>query len=155
MSADPALRSLPYWESLEPVLADKERPAPGEADPRRTRTEQSVWFINTAMPYFKRMHEMTVDHVHEEIQLLAIDFSTMLFETVAPMPSWRDYYLAARRRTTLTCAAAGAQLAARGGGSWVLKSPQHLEQLGPLVRVFATRLVVTPRPGVDHRRWRR
>src|SRR5450631_3843401 len=84
MSADPALRSLPYWESLEPVLADKERPAPGEADPRRTRTEQSVWFINTAMPHCKRMHEMTVDHVHEEIQLLAIDFSTMLFEPVAP-----------------------------------------------------------------------
>ena len=35
MSADPALRSLPYWESLEPVLADQRaararraRPAP-------------------------------------------------------------------------------------------------------------------------------
>ena len=27
------------------------------------------------------MHEMTTDHVHEEIQLLAIDFSTMFFET--------------------------------------------------------------------------
>ena len=39
------------------------------------------------------MHEMTVDHVHEEIQLLAIDFSTMLFETMAVMPTWRDYYL--------------------------------------------------------------
>src|SRR4029079_16546866 len=25
ISADPALRSLPYWESLEPVLADSER----------------------------------------------------------------------------------------------------------------------------------
>ena len=36
MSADPALRSLPYWESLEPVLrraraagAGRTRPAPG------------------------------------------------------------------------------------------------------------------------------
>ena len=44
------------------------------------------------MPLFKRMHEMTVDHVHEEIQLLAIDFSSMLMETVALIPSWRDYY---------------------------------------------------------------
>ncbi|HMF05197.1 MAG TPA: sulfotransferase, partial [Acidimicrobiia bacterium] len=94
MAADPALRSLPYWESLEPVLPDDQRPAPGEPDPRVARTEAALDFINSAMPYFKRMHEMTVDHVHEEIQLLAIDFSTMLFETTAAMPSWRDYYLA-------------------------------------------------------------
>ena len=46
---------------------------------------------------------MTVDHVHEEIQLLAIDFSSMLFETMAVMPTWRDYYQATtRRRTTST-----------------------------------------------------
>jgi len=30
ISADPALRSLPYWESIEPVLADSERPAGDE-----------------------------------------------------------------------------------------------------------------------------
>ena len=29
ISADPALRSLPYWESLEPVLAESETPGPG------------------------------------------------------------------------------------------------------------------------------
>ena len=33
ISADPAIRSLPYWESLEPVLAERERPAPGAARP--------------------------------------------------------------------------------------------------------------------------
>jgi hypothetical protein len=94
MAADPALRSLPYWESLEPVLPESERPAPGEPDPRIARTAVALDFVNTSMPYFKRMHEMTVDHVHEEIQLLAIDFSTMLFETTSAMPTWRDYYLA-------------------------------------------------------------
>ncbi len=98
MSADPALRSLPYWESLEPVLADRERPAPGAPDPRLERTATALSFLDVAMPYFKRMHEMTVDHVHEEIQLLAIDFSTMLFETTAPMPPWRDAYLTRDQR---------------------------------------------------------
>src|SRR6185437_15133772 len=34
MSADPALRSLPYWESLEPLLAERERPVAGQPDPR-------------------------------------------------------------------------------------------------------------------------
>src|ERR1700733_820762 len=100
MSADPALRSLPYWESLEPVLAESERPEPGKPDPRLERTEQALWFVDATMPYFKRMHEMTVDHAHEEIQLLAIDFSTMLFETIAPMPTWRDHYLSRDQRSS-------------------------------------------------------
>ncbi len=39
MAEDPALRSLPYWESLEPVLSDDEQAAVarGETDPRRER----------------------------------------------------------------------------------------------------------------------
>jgi hypothetical protein len=90
ISADPAIRSLPYWESLEPVLAERERPQTGDPDPRRERTALALSFLDVAMPYFNRMHEMTVDHAHEEIQLLAIDFSSMLLETTAPMPMWRD-----------------------------------------------------------------
>ena len=48
--------------------------------------------INTVMPEFKRMHDMTVEHAHEEIQLLANDFSTMLFETTYYLPSFAAYY---------------------------------------------------------------
>ncbi len=79
-------------------------------------------FLDTAMPYFNRMHEMTVEHTHEEIQLLAIDFSTMLFETTAPMPTWRDHYLAHDRRpATPICARSSRRssgsVAARVGSS--------------------------------------
>ena len=138
MSADPALRSLPYWESLEPVLADAERPAAGQPDPRRARTEQALWMVDTVMPYFKRMHEMTVDHVHEEIQLLAIDFSTMLFETIAPMPTWRDYYLSHDQRPSYAYLLRILKVLQweRGGDRWVLKSPQHLEQFPALYETF-------------------
>ncbi len=94
MAADPALRSRPYWESLEPTLLDHELPKPGEADPRRARCDQALWFVNESLPYFVRMHEMTTDHVHEELQLLALDASTMLFEPMAVLPSWRDAYVA-------------------------------------------------------------
>jgi hypothetical protein len=90
MSADPELRYLPYWEALEPVLAESERDA--DPDPRLARTEMALWFTNGCMPHFKRMHEMTLHHAHEEIQLLAIDFASVLFETTAPMPTWREYY---------------------------------------------------------------
>ena len=152
MSADPALRSLPYWESLEPVLADRERPAPAEPDPRLARTQMALDFLDAAMPYFKRMHEMTVEHTHEEIQLLAIDFSTMLFETTAPMPLWRDDYLARDQRPSYAYLRRILQALQwlRGGTRWVLKSPQHLEQFPALVETFPdATFVVTHRDPVS------
>lgn len=136
LAADPALRSLPYWESLEPV------PRPGEEsldpDPRLSRTEAGLAFLDLAAPLFKRMHEMTVDHVHEEIQLMAIDFSSMLFETTAPMPSWRDYYLAHDQTPHYEYLKTVLQVLTflRGGDRWLLKSPQHIEQFAPLLSVF-------------------
>jgi len=150
LAADPSLRSLPYWESLEPV------PLPAEVgvepDPRRARCDAAVWFMHEAMPLFPRMHEMTTDHVHEEIQLLAVDFSTMFFETLAPVPAWRAYYgahdQAPHYRYLRTMLQALQFL--RGGDRWVLKSPQHLEQLPVLSAVFpGATAVVTHRDPVD------
>jgi hypothetical protein len=152
ISADPALRSLPYWESLEPVLAERERPAPGEPDPRLGRTEVALSFLDAALPYFNRMHEMTVDHAHEEIQLLAIDFSTMLMETTAPMPTWRDDYLSRDQRPSYSYLVKVLKVLQwlRGGTRWVLKSPQHLEQFPALAETFPdATFVVTHRDPVS------
>lgn len=152
ISADPAIRSLPYWESLEPVLPADEQPAPGGADPRRERTAMALSFLNVAMPYFNRMHEMTVDHAHEEIQLLAIDFSSMLFETTAPMPMWRDAYRARDQRRSYAYLRRVLQVlqSLRGGTRWVLKSPQHLEQFPALLDTFPdATFVVTHRDPVS------
>jgi len=144
LAADPALRSLPYWESLEPVLLDEQRPVPGEPDPRRVRCDQALWFVNESLPHFVRMHEMTTDHVHEEIQLLALDLSTMLFETMGVLPSWRDAYKATDQTPSYRYLRRVLQAMQwqRGGTRWVLKSPQHLEQLGPLMEVFPDAVVV-------------
>ena len=152
VSADPGLRSLPYWESREPVLPDDERPGVGQPDPRRARTEQALWMVHTAMPHFNRMHEMTVDHVHEEIQLLAVDFSTMLFETIAPMPTWRDYYLSHDQTPSYEYLVRILKVLQweRGGSRWVLKSPQHLEQFRALYATFPdATFVVTHRDPVS------
>jgi hypothetical protein len=151
MSADPGLRSLPYWESLEPVLPDSEPPVPGAPDPRITRTAAGLDVMHAMMPLFNRFHEMTVDHSHEEIQLLAIDFSTMLFESMYLMPSARDYYRAHDQTPHYQYMKTVLKVLQwlRGGTRWVLKSPQHLEQFGPLVSVFPdATFVVTHRDPV-------
>ena len=137
IGSDPGLRSLPYWESLEPVLADHERPEPGGLT-CLARTGFALDVLNAASPYFNRMHEMTVDHVHEEIQLLAVDISTMLFETQALLPTWRDFFKGEDQTPSYEYLRTILKVLQwlRGGERWVLKSPQHLEQFGPLVSTF-------------------
>ncbi|MEY2476912.1 MAG: hypothetical protein QOG87_2227 [Actinomycetota bacterium] len=147
ISADASLRSLPYWESLEPVAVPGEEP-----DGRRERTQLAVETFNAVMPLFPAMHEMTVDHVHEEIQLLAIDFSSMLFETMSLMPSWHDWYRDHDQTPHYRYLRTVLQVLQwlRGPQRWLLKSPQHLEQFGPLLTVFPdATFVVTHRDPVS------
>src|SRR3984957_6997191 len=142
LAAPPTFRTTQYWESVEPFPLPEE--AGVEPDPRRTRMDVAVGVINTVMPYFPLMHEMTTEHVHEEIQLLANDFSTMSFETLGNVPRWRDYYLAHDQTSSYQRLAV--QLKAlqflRGGRRWLLKSPQHLEQLPVLDAVFPGAIVL-------------
>ena len=142
LAAAPTFRTMPYWESVEPFPLPQEVGV--EPDPRRTRMDVAVTVVNTVMPHFPLMHEMTTDHVHEEIQLLANDMSTMLFETLADIPRWRDYYRAHDQTPHYEYLAT--QLKAmqflRGGRRWLLKSPQHLEQVPVLNRVFPGSIVV-------------
>jgi hypothetical protein len=142
LAAAPTFRTIPYWESNEPFPLPAEVSV--EPDPRRTRMDVAVEVMNLVMPNFALMHEMTTDHVHEEIQLLANDFSTMLFETLGHVPRWRDYYLSHDQTPHYEYLAT--QLKAlqflRGGRRWLLKSPQHLEQLPVLNAVFPGVIVV-------------
>jgi hypothetical protein len=141
LAAPPTFRTMPYWESVEPFPLPQE--AGIEPDPRRTRMDVAVSVINMVMPHFALMHEMTTDHVHEEIQLLANDVSTMLFETLGEVPRWRDYYRTHDQTPHYEYLAR--QLKAmqflRGGRRWLLKSPQHLEQVPVLDRVFPGSIV--------------
>ena len=152
LAAAPTFRSLPYWESVEPF------PLPAEADldpdPRIARMDVAVQTMNTLMPNFALMHEMTTEHAHEEIQLLANDFSTMLMETLAHVPRWTEYYWSHDQTTSYEYLVV--QLKAlqflRGGRRWVLKSPQHLGQLPVIERVMPGPW--SPSPTAIPCRWR-
>ena len=104
------------------------------------------------MPHFPKMHEMTFDHAHEEIDLLAIDFSTMYFEAPpGPLWHWVDDYRERDQTPHYRYLRRVLQVLTflRGGRRWVLKSPQHLEQLRALEAVFPdATLVLTHRDPV-------
>lgn len=144
ISVDKRLRSLPYWESLEPFPSPGE-PAAGE-DPRIQRCRDQLAMQDQIMPYFKNMHDMYPEHVHEEIELQFLDFSTMLLENYALMPEWRDYYLSHDQTPHYQYLKQSlkALQSMRGPERWILKSPQHMEQLVPLGRVFPDATFVIP-----------
>ncbi|WP_322936986.1 sulfotransferase family protein [Nocardioides bizhenqiangii] len=148
LAATGLFRTLPYWESLEPFPLPTERGA--EPDPRIARTAVAMDAMHTALPHFILMHEMDgPEHVHEEIALLANDFSTMYFETLTDVPGWVDHYLShnqaphyAYLRVQLQALQHMEGSSLRGGRRWLLKSPQHLEQLPVVAEVFPEATVV-------------
>jgi hypothetical protein len=76
----------------------------------------------------------------------------MLIETTAPMPTWRDYYLAHDQRPSYAYLLKVLKVLQwlRGGTRWVLKSPQHLEQFPALLDTFPdATFVVTHRDPVS------
>jgi len=150
LAEHPALRTLPYWESLEPIPDPRTLPV-ATPDPRLARCVQALRLQHWVMPLFEAMHAMTPDATHEEIQLLAVEFSTMLFEASYLVPRYRDWYLATDQTPAYATLRALLQALQwlRGPDRWLLKSPQHLEQLGPLLAVLPdARLVQTHRDPV-------
>jgi hypothetical protein len=145
MSHDERLRSMPYWESLDPVPDPHAAPRPeGKPDPRIARCAQGLRLVHYGLPLMPAMHELTAEGPHEEIQLLAVEFETMFFEAGYNVPSYVDWYRShdqtASYRLMRTLLQAMQWL--RGGRRWVLKSPQHLEQLPVLLDVFPDAVVV-------------
>jgi len=138
IAADTRLRSLRYWESVEPIPVPGEAPGADGVDPRLARCREGYAQQDLIMPLLKNMHDMAPEHVHEEIELQCIDFSSYELEWIATVPRWRDYYLAHDQRPSYAYMknVLKALQWLRGPKRWILKSPQHMEQLGPLMDTF-------------------
>lgn len=152
IAADSRWRSLPYWESREPIPVPGEGPGADGLDPRYKRYRNVFERTDDILPHTKAMHHMTPEHVHEEIELQAIDFSSYVTEWIADLPKWRDYYLAEDQTSSYAYMKKVLKILQflRGPKRWILKSPQHLEQIGPLFANFpSASFAVTARDPVS------
>ncbi len=142
MASDSRLRALPLWESYEPV------PMPGEdlladgTDQRYQRCADSWETMQAMTPHLAAMHPMNPDHIHEELELMGPNFGSYNYEWLCHSPRWRDYYFAEDQtyqyeymRDVLKLLM-WQQRDTDRPTRWVLKCPQHLEQLPVLLKVF-------------------
>lgn len=143
LAEDPRRRALPYWESQEPLPVPGEGPGADGLDPRFLRWQAVHATEQQMAPLTRLMHDRFPAAIEEEVEIMDLDLGSYTLEWHARVPSWRDHYLAADQdaryaylRTVLQ-----ALTFLRGPSTWVLKSPQHLEQLGPLTRTFPDAVV--------------
>ncbi len=145
IAADQRLRSMPLWEGQEPVPDPRERPGADGVDPRRRRSAEAWEQFRSTAPLIAAMHPMEPDHIHEELELLCPDFTSYNLEWIARVPGWRDYSLAhdqTEHYVHYLLPALKILQWYRPRERWVLKSPQHLEQLGPLLAAFPDATIV-------------
>lgn len=138
IAADNRRRALPYWESQEPFPLRGDGPDVHGTDPRYARCAAEYEAASAMTPHMQAMHDRFPAAIEEEIELLDLDFASYVLEWHARVPDWRDFYFGldqhehyAYLRTILK-----AMTFLRGPRQWVLKSPQHAEQLGPLISTF-------------------
>ena len=144
LSADAHLRSLPLWESYEPIPIAGESSSADGVDPRHQRCAKEWEQMQAVTPHVALMHPMDPDHVHEEIELMLPDFSSYNLEWVARCPQWRDHYLSHDQQPHYDYMHTMLKVLTflRPKNRWVLKSPQHFEQIGPLMKTFPDACVV-------------
>lgn len=138
IAADRRRRALPYWESQEPIPAPGEGPDIFGVDPRYTRCKQEHDALMASAPVVAAMHDRFPEAIEEEVEILDLDLASYVLEWHARVPDWRDYYLGLdqHRHYRYLRKVLQALTFLRGPRTWVLKSPQHCEQLGPLMATF-------------------
>ncbi|MFZ4519479.1 MAG: sulfotransferase family protein [Microthrixaceae bacterium] len=138
LATDTRFRSMPWWEIAEPIPVLGDGPARDGIDPRYLRSLAEYEASREVSPLTALMHDRPPSSIEEECELLDLDLCTYVLEWSARVPTWRDHaeqldqfahYGFLRRELQVLSYL-------RGPNRWVLKCPQHLERLGPLMATF-------------------
>jgi hypothetical protein len=152
MAADTRFRSLPLWESYEPIPRPGEPVSDDADDPRWQRTDEAWQGMQMSTPLLASMHPMNPEHIHEELELMGPDFASYNYEWLAPSPTWRDHYYQHDQTPHYEYMKTLLKILQwrRGPNRWVLKCPQHMEQLPVLHQVFPdATIAITHRDPVE------
>lgn len=150
LDRDPANRSLLNWEagdSVPPPAASELRQGP-----RVDAGREKVAMLDALNPQLSAIHREDADAPTECITLMAADFKALLWESVANVPSYGRWLMAADQASAYRHHKLCLQVLQSGGarGAWSLKSPHHALALDALTAVYPdARLVYLHRDPVE------
>lgn len=138
LAQDTTFRVTPFWEELHPLPDHDAAIRPPDDTPLIERGEKNVEGLRQHAPGLLAMHQLAADQPEEEIYLLAPGFSSMVYEWVYILPSYAEWYAQQDHTEGYRFFKRVLQTLQwlRGGERWLLKAPQHMEQLKPLLTVF-------------------
>jgi len=138
LAADSRFRSMPWWEVVEPIPVIGDGPGRDGLDPRYQRCLVAHQAMAPVAPLVALMHDRPPWSIEEDCELIDLDLCAYTLEWHARVPTWRDFYLTLDQRAHYAFLRKELQVLSylRGPDRWVLKTPQHLEQLGPLLEAF-------------------
>ncbi|MGI9576588.1 MAG: sulfotransferase family protein [Microthrixaceae bacterium] len=138
LATDHRLRAMPWWEVREPIPVQGDGPGPDGVDRRYKRCLAEHEVVNSVSPLTALMHDRPPWSIEEECELMDLDLCTYVLEWHARVPMWRDHYFGLDQRAHYEFLRQELQVLShlRGPRRWVLKCPQHLEQLDALMGTF-------------------
>lgn len=145
LAQDPQARPLLGWEAYDPLPPPRQGAGRDAARIRRWR--RVVRGVERVAPGYQAVHPLTADGPEEDIPLLLRSLVTWAWPLFAHLPSY-EAWLWSQPVDTLepTYRLHEMQLQLlqrqRAGGSWLLKSPAHMNALPALLRVYPDAFVV-------------
>lgn len=151
LAADGRFLHLKSWESVYPVPDEAcfAARAAGQPDPRITAVDQALRAVHYASPQVAAVHPLGTLEVEEEIGLLQHAFASQLWELINELPTFAEYLMTHDQRHAYAYMVDLLKLVSWFRGDppdkpWVLKTPQHMQDLDSLLHVFPNARLVCP-----------
>jgi len=151
LAADQRFSHVESWESVYPVPDPKcfAAQAKGNPDPRINALDQGLKAVLYMSPQINAVHPLGTREVEEEIGLIQYGFSTQLFEVQARIPSFAEWLMTHDQTAAYSYMSDLLKLVSwfRNDPTdkpWLLKSPQHMQDLDALLNVFPNAKLLCP-----------
>ncbi|MFK7896396.1 MAG: sulfotransferase [Myxococcota bacterium] len=134
LAADPRNRTIPYWESFDPVP-----PRADEPDRRAEKVEKMLKQLDSLVPEVQAIHPMTAELPEECVAFFMNNFRTLQFDIQYKIPSYVDWLLKQDARIAYRDYRRQLQLIAHArplGKRFLLKDPTHLLHQDAIMDLF-------------------
>jgi Sulfotransferase family len=151
LAADARFLHLQSWESVFPVPWPESftARAQGKTDPRITSLDQALKAVLYLSPQVSAVHPLGTFEVEEELGLLQHAFSSQIFEIQARLPSFAEWLMTHNQHAAYEYMVVLMKIISWFRNDpqdkpWVLKTPQHMQDLDGLLHVFPNAKLVCP-----------
>lgn len=137
LGQDPAHRHLANWETTVSQVPPRRATRPQD-DPRRRIGRMLILFQRYLAPHLEDIHEFHLDGPEECTPLLMQGFDTQALAGMFDIPEYSAWLDSVDHRPTYAHHKRILQTlqATYSGERWLLKSPDHLAALGPILETY-------------------